>query len=107
MLVLTYHSISDAAGPTSIPAQVFDMQMQVLADLGRRSLRLSEFIDWHEGKNGADNGVLITSTTRSKTSRRSPLRSSSGRAFPLWYSSRHGGWATRKDGKAQTIRRAR
>ena len=35
MLVLTYHSISDAAGPTSIPAEVFDMQMQVLADLGR------------------------------------------------------------------------
>ena len=60
MLVLTYQSISDAAGPTSIPAKVFDMQMQVLADLGRRSLRLSEFIDWHEGKNDADGGVLIT-----------------------------------------------
>jgi peptidoglycan/xylan/chitin deacetylase (PgdA/CDA1 family) len=61
VLVLTYHSISDAAGPTSIPADVFATQMQVLADLGRRSLRLSEFIDWHEGKNGkADDGVLIT-----------------------------------------------
>ena len=61
MLVLTYHSISDASGPTSIPPAVFAMQMQVLADLGRRSLRLSEFIDWHEGKNGeADDGVLIT-----------------------------------------------
>lgn len=61
MLVLTYHSISDAAGPTSIPAAVFERQMQVLADLGRRSLRLSEFIEWHEGKNGeADDGVLIT-----------------------------------------------
>jgi peptidoglycan/xylan/chitin deacetylase (PgdA/CDA1 family) len=35
--------------------------MQVLADLGQRSLRLSEFIDWHEGgKAGADDGVLIT-----------------------------------------------
>ena len=61
MLVLTYHSISDAAGPTSIPPAVFERQMQVLADMGRRSLRLSEFIDWHEGKNGeADDGVLIT-----------------------------------------------
>jgi peptidoglycan/xylan/chitin deacetylase (PgdA/CDA1 family) len=61
VLVLTYHSISDAAGPTSIPADVFATQMQVLADLGRRSLRLSEFIDWHEGRNGgADDGVLIT-----------------------------------------------
>lgn len=61
MLVLTYHSISDAAGPTSIPAEVFATQMQVLADLGRRSLRLNEFIDWHQGSNGgADDGVLIT-----------------------------------------------
>lgn len=61
MLVLTYHSISDAAGPTSIPPAVFAMQMQVLADQGRRSLRLNEFIDWHQGANGeADAGVLIT-----------------------------------------------
>jgi peptidoglycan/xylan/chitin deacetylase (PgdA/CDA1 family) len=61
VLVLTYHSISDAAGPTSIPADVFATQMQVLADLGHRSLRLSEFIDWHQGTNGdADDGVLIT-----------------------------------------------
>jgi peptidoglycan/xylan/chitin deacetylase (PgdA/CDA1 family) len=35
--------------------------MQVLADLGRRSLRLSEFIVWHQGTNGGvDDGVLIT-----------------------------------------------
>ena len=60
MLVLTYHSISDAAGPTSIPPAVFATQMQVLADLGRRSLRLNEFIDWHQGSNGAaDDGVFI------------------------------------------------
>ena len=61
MLVLTYHSISDDAGPTSIPRDVFAMQMQTLADLGRRSLRLSEFIDWHQGTNDdADDSVLIT-----------------------------------------------
>jgi peptidoglycan/xylan/chitin deacetylase (PgdA/CDA1 family) len=61
MLVLTYHSISDADGPTSIPPAVFAMQMEVLAAMGPRSLRLSEFIDWHEGSNGvADDGVLIT-----------------------------------------------
>ena len=61
MLVLTYHSISDSGGPTSIPADVFAAQMQVLTDLGQRSLRLREFIDWHEGKNGdANDGVLIT-----------------------------------------------
>ena len=61
MLVLTYHSISDAGGPTSIPPATFVSQMQTLADLGRRGVRLSEFIDWHEGKNGsADDAVLIT-----------------------------------------------
>jgi peptidoglycan/xylan/chitin deacetylase (PgdA/CDA1 family) len=60
VLVLTYHSISDAAGPTSIPPAVFAMQMQVLADLGRKSLRLDEFIAWHEGRIGKDDGVLIT-----------------------------------------------
>jgi peptidoglycan/xylan/chitin deacetylase (PgdA/CDA1 family) len=61
MLVLTYHSISDDAGPTSIPPAVFARQMEVLAAMGRRSLRLSEFIDSHEGSNGlADDGVLIT-----------------------------------------------
>jgi peptidoglycan/xylan/chitin deacetylase (PgdA/CDA1 family) len=37
------------------------MQMQTLAEMGRRSLRLSEFMDWHEGTNGdANHGVLIT-----------------------------------------------
>jgi len=61
VLVVTYHSISDGGGPTSIPPDVFAMQMQTLADLGRRSLRLREFIDWHDGKNnGPDDGVLIT-----------------------------------------------
>jgi len=60
MLVLTYHSISNAGGPTSIPPDVFAMQMQTLADLGRRSLRLSEFISWHDGRIGKDDGVLIT-----------------------------------------------
>ena len=61
MLVLTYHSISEGPGPTSIPPAVFAMQMQTLADLGRRGVRLDEFIDWHEGKSGgADDGVLIT-----------------------------------------------
>lgn len=61
MLVLTYHSISDAGGPTSIPAAVFARQMQALADLDRRTVRLSEFIQWHEGKSqSANDGVLIT-----------------------------------------------
>lgn len=60
MLVLTYHSISEAAGPTSIPPAVFASQMQTLADFGRRGVRLREFIDWHEGKTDSSDGVLIT-----------------------------------------------
>ena len=60
MLVLTYHSISEAGGPTSIPPAVFATQMQVLADLGRKSLGLKEFIAWHQGTIAKDDGVLIT-----------------------------------------------
>ena len=63
MLVLTFHSISEAGGPTSIPPAVFAGQMEVLAAMGCRSLRLSEFLRWHEGSGGdgdAEQGVLIT-----------------------------------------------
>lgn len=60
MLVLTYHSISDSGGPTNIPTAVFANQMQTLADLGRRGVRLKEFIDWHEGKISSAKDVLIT-----------------------------------------------
>ena len=60
MLVLTYHSISDATGPTSIPPTVFAEQMQVLADLGRRGVTLDEFVSWHEGDDCNSGNVLIT-----------------------------------------------
>lgn len=62
MLVLTYHSISDSGGPTSIPPSVFGMQMDALAAAGYRSQTLAEFIEWHagQGDEGEDRRVLIT-----------------------------------------------
>lgn len=63
MRVLTYHSISEAGGPTSIPPTVFAMQMATLADAGYRSQTLEEFIGWHDGQDdeGAERRrVLIT-----------------------------------------------
>lgn len=63
MLVLTYHSISEAGGPTSIPPAVFAMQMEALTDAGYRGVRLGAFLDWHDGKEADSDGdrrVLIT-----------------------------------------------
>lgn len=60
MLVLTYHSISEAPGPTSIPPTVFAEQMQVLANMGRRGVTLDEFVAWHEGDDRNADNVLIT-----------------------------------------------
>jgi len=59
-LVLTYHSISGAPGPTSIPPSVFAMQMQTLADCGYSSASVDEFVAWHDGKADFDRRVLIT-----------------------------------------------
>jgi peptidoglycan/xylan/chitin deacetylase (PgdA/CDA1 family) len=60
VLVLTYHSISEAGGPTSIPPAVFAQQMQILADMGRRGVRLDEFLAWDEGDDNRADDVLIT-----------------------------------------------
>jgi len=58
-LVLTYHSISNATGPTSIAPETFAMQMAELADAGYRSQRLADFARWWDGA-PADREVLIT-----------------------------------------------
>lgn len=60
-LVLTYHSISDAAGPTSIAPPTFAMQMRELRLAGYESDTVDDFLAWFDG--GADDGarrVLIT-----------------------------------------------
>lgn len=59
-LVLTYHSVSDAAGPTSISPAQFAMQMQTLDDCGYRSATLDEFLAWHEGRAPLGRKLLIT-----------------------------------------------
>lgn len=58
-VVLTYHSISEAAGPTSIPVETFRMQMASLAAEGYASMTLQDFLDWRGG-GAADRRVLIT-----------------------------------------------
>jgi peptidoglycan/xylan/chitin deacetylase (PgdA/CDA1 family) len=59
--VLTFHSISNDPGSTSISAETFRMQMDVLAECGVAAMTCEEFLDWHRG--GAPGGgrrVLIT-----------------------------------------------
>lgn len=59
-LVLTYHSISDAPGPTSISPATFAMQMETLARCGYASARVADFLAWHQGKGDMARKVLIT-----------------------------------------------
>ncbi|MEZ5897595.1 MAG: polysaccharide deacetylase family protein [Parvularculaceae bacterium] len=48
--VLTYHSISDEPGPTSIPLSVFSEQMKAIADSGVTVLDLDQFLAWRKGE---------------------------------------------------------
>ncbi len=57
--ILTYHSISSREGPTSIPADVFRAQMDMLAKTGTNVLSLDEFHDWHTGKIEAPIGSVV------------------------------------------------
>ena len=58
-IVLTYHSISAAPGPTSIPVETFAMQMATLAAEGYGSMSLQDFIDWRGGV-AVERAALIT-----------------------------------------------
>lgn len=59
--ILTYHSISDAPGPTSISAKTFHAQMDVLADCDYQVISLNDFVDWHAGETElAERCVVIT-----------------------------------------------
>jgi peptidoglycan/xylan/chitin deacetylase (PgdA/CDA1 family) len=60
--ILMYHSISTAPGPTSIPAQIFRGQIEILKASGYRTISLKAFMDWHSGKTPApaSRPVVIT-----------------------------------------------
>ena len=59
-LVLTYHSISAAPGPTSTPVETFRMQMATLAQAGYASMAVQDFLDWRAGALDGARRVLIT-----------------------------------------------
>ncbi len=60
LAVLTYHSISSAGGPTSIPLSTFRMQMDALAERGFASLGCADFVVWQQGGARDGRSVLIT-----------------------------------------------
>ncbi len=49
MQILTYHSISDDPGPTSIPASVFRGQMDALHEAGYRVVPVADVAPWIAG----------------------------------------------------------
>lgn len=59
-LVLTYHSISNAPGPTNISPATFAMQMEMLARWGYQSATTANFLAWHQGGGDMARKVLIT-----------------------------------------------
>ncbi len=48
-LVLTYHAVSDGAGPTCMPPGVFAAQLDALVDAGFASATLDDLIRWRAG----------------------------------------------------------
>ena len=48
--ILMYHSVSDAGGPTSIPAPIFEAQIEALASAGYHVADLTDVKHWQEGK---------------------------------------------------------
>lgn len=50
LAILTYHSISNDEGPTSIPPDVFRMQMKAIAELGVDAIGLDDVERWMKGE---------------------------------------------------------
>lgn len=58
MQVLTYHSISDDPGPTSIPLPVFRAQMEALVASGRPVVRLADVASWMAGDDSVSSQAI-------------------------------------------------
>jgi peptidoglycan/xylan/chitin deacetylase (PgdA/CDA1 family) len=58
--ILTWHSISDAAGPTAIPPSVFDEQIAAIAESGASLWTFDDFLAWRDKPEGAPNAVIAT-----------------------------------------------
>jgi peptidoglycan/xylan/chitin deacetylase (PgdA/CDA1 family) len=58
--VLAFHSISPAPGPTSIDADTFRMQLDLLGETGFASMNCRDFLAWHQGRGAGAKRVLIT-----------------------------------------------
>ncbi|MDZ4761429.1 MAG: polysaccharide deacetylase family protein [Alphaproteobacteria bacterium] len=59
--ILMYHSVSDGAGPTCIPPELFREQMKTIADAGCAVVSLSRFAAWRlDGSELPPRSVVIT-----------------------------------------------
>jgi peptidoglycan/xylan/chitin deacetylase (PgdA/CDA1 family) len=48
--ILMYHSISNSVGPTNIPPETFNAQVEILNACGYTTVSLDAFTQWHTGR---------------------------------------------------------
>jgi peptidoglycan/xylan/chitin deacetylase (PgdA/CDA1 family) len=58
--ILTWHSISDGAGPTAISPSVFDEQIAAIAESGALVWTFDDYLAWRDNPEGAPNAVIVT-----------------------------------------------
>lgn len=57
--ILAYHSISNEAGPTSIPQEIFEGHLRILAEEQYAIIDFPELVEWREGKRELPSRVAI------------------------------------------------
>ncbi len=58
--ILTYHSISDAPGPTSIPRSQFEAQLDAIVEAGVDVISLDRHLKWRDGEELERRSLVIT-----------------------------------------------